>query len=84
MFSINEGSSISGEFKNDSRIHEHDFISVGAEEKEKSIICKTCGLVYCEKCGKLVTIIGKNHTRHNISITSKDLLIRKKQLSIAE
>jgi hypothetical protein len=79
MFSINEGSSISGEFRNDSRIHEHDFISVGAEEKEKSIICKTCGLVYCEKCGKLVkTTLGI------ISITSKDLLILKKQLSIAE
>jgi hypothetical protein len=65
MFPINEDSSISGEFRSDSRIHEHDFILV-RDEEEKSIICKTCGLVYCEKCGKLVTIIGKNHTRHII------------------
>ena len=29
MFPINEDSNISEEFRNDSRIHEHDFISVG-------------------------------------------------------
>jgi len=58
MFPINEDSDISEEFRNDSRIHEHDFISVGAEE-EKSIICITCGSLYCEKCSKLLTITGK-------------------------
>lgn len=58
MFPINEDNGINEEFINDSRIHEHDFISVGAKE-EKSIICITCGSLYCEKCGKLVTIIGK-------------------------
>jgi hypothetical protein len=53
------------EFRNDSRIHEHDFISVGAEE-QKSIICITCGSLYCEKCSKLLTITGKNYIQHNI------------------
>lgn len=34
-------------------IHEHDFVPmVKEEEEQKSIICLTCGLCYCEKCGK--------------------------------
>jgi hypothetical protein len=65
MFPINEDSSISEEFRNDSTIHEHDFISVGTEQ-EKSIICITCGSLYCEKCGKLVTISEKNYMQQNI------------------
>jgi hypothetical protein len=35
------------------KIHEHDFISIKTE-KEISSICSTCGLLYCEKCGKVV------------------------------
>jgi hypothetical protein len=38
------------------KIHEHDFISVKTE-KETSSICSTCGLLYCEKCGKAVNDI---------------------------
>jgi hypothetical protein len=38
-------------FGNHTRIHEHDFISIRAEEKP-SVICSTCGLFYCEMCGK--------------------------------
>jgi hypothetical protein len=33
------------------KIHEHDFITFEAEEKP-SLICSTCGLLYCEICGK--------------------------------
>ena len=36
---------------NTTKIHEHDFITFGAEEKS-SVICSTCGLFYCETCGK--------------------------------
>ena len=38
---------------NATKIHEHDFITFGAEEKP-SVICSTCGLFYCETCGKSV------------------------------
>lgn len=38
---------------NATKIHEHDFIAFGAEEKP-SLICSTCGLFYCETCGKSV------------------------------
>ena len=55
------------EFIIGSRIHEHDFISVKAKSEQGSIIiCSICGLVYCEKCGKLVTIYNKNYMQHNI------------------
>ena len=36
------------------KVHEHDFISIKTE-KETSSICSTCGLLYCENCGKAVT-----------------------------
>jgi hypothetical protein len=36
------------------KIHEHDFIS-DKTEKESTSICSTCGLLYCENCGKVVT-----------------------------
>ena len=39
-------------FKNHTKIHEHDLVSIRTE-RETSIICSTCGLIYCEKCGKL-------------------------------
>ena len=35
------------------KVHEHNFISIKTE-KETSSICSTCGLLYCEKCGKVV------------------------------
>jgi hypothetical protein len=35
------------------KIHEHDFISVKTE-KETTSVCSTCGLLYCENCGKTV------------------------------
>jgi hypothetical protein len=68
MFEINEvdGDGIIAEFRNDTRIHEHDFISIGGKE-QKSTICLTCGSLYCEKCGKLlVTHHDKNYMKHNI------------------
>ena len=36
------------EFRNLTRIHEHDYVG-----EKASIICSTCGLRYCEKCGKV-------------------------------
>jgi hypothetical protein len=67
MARINEvgGSTINKVFRNYIGIHEHDFISIRTEE-EKSIVCLTCGSLYCEKCGKSVTIIHKNYMSHNI------------------
>ena len=41
------------ELKSHVKIHEHDFIPVRSES-ETSLVCSTCGLLYCEKCGKLV------------------------------
>jgi len=41
------------ELKNHNRAHEHDFIT-SRTESESSLICLTCGLLYCEVCGKLV------------------------------
>jgi hypothetical protein len=37
----------------DEKIHEHDFISIKTE-KETTSVCSTCGLLYCENCGKAV------------------------------
>jgi hypothetical protein len=39
------------ELSNYARIHEHDFTTIRVEEKP-SLICATCGLLYCETCGK--------------------------------
>ena len=55
------------EFRTGSRIHEHDFISVKTKEEQGPIIiCCICGLVYCDKCGKLVIIYDKNYMQHNV------------------
>ena len=35
------------------KIHEHDFISIKIEKVTTSV-CSTCGLLYCENCGKAV------------------------------
>ena len=57
---------IIGESRNGTRIREHDFISVKAKRQQESIIiCSVCGLVYCEKCGKLVIIYHKNYMQYN-------------------
>ena len=47
------------------KIHEHDFISRGTES-ETLLVCSTCGLLYCEKCGKLV---NKRHASIERRIT---------------
>jgi hypothetical protein len=54
------------EFRTRARIHEHDFISIRTEKEQTSIICSTCGLIYCEKCDKLVMIYDKNYMNYNI------------------
>ena len=51
---------------NPTRIHEHDFISIKTEKEQTSILCSTCRSLYCEKCGKLVTIIDQNYMQYNI------------------
>jgi hypothetical protein len=45
-------------FRSLTRIHEHDFVG-----EKASIICSTCGLRYCEKCGKGCSLCGgeNNH-----------------------
>lgn len=53
-------------------IHEHDFVIRAKEQEEKeerkSIICVTCGSLYCESCGKLLgTLYDKNYMQHNHS-----------------
>ena len=54
------------EFRTGTRIHEHDFISVKNKKGQAPIIiCCICGLVYCEKCGKLVITYNKNYMQHN-------------------
>ena len=49
---------VSKELKNRTRTHEHYFIPSTAGS-EPSLICLTCGLLYCERCGKLV---NQTHT----------------------
>ena len=51
-------------------IHEHDFVPIMVKEKEeqKSIICLTCGLFYCEECGEPLvrtTINDKKLIQHS-------------------
>ena len=62
----NNNTVIIREFRTGNRIHEHDFISVKTKKEQASIIvCSICSHVYCEKCGKLVTIYDKNYMHHN-------------------
>ena len=63
----NNNSIIIREFRDDTRIDEHDFILVKTKKEQASItICSICGLVYCEKCGKIVTTYDKNYMQHNV------------------
>jgi len=73
--------SITKELKNygsNMLIHEHDFEPVKTkEDKQKSIICLICGLLYCEICGKLLASTPTNDRKitHNSNlsiITSKE------------
>ena len=54
------------ELINPTRIHEHNFISIKTEKEQTSILCSTCRSLYCEKCGKLVTISDQNYMQYNI------------------
>ena len=59
---------IIGEFLNHTiKLHEHDFMLIRNEKEQMSmIICSICGLVYCEKCGKLVMMYGKIYMQKNV------------------
>jgi hypothetical protein len=47
-------------------LHEHDFISADMDEK-RIIRCLTCGLLYCERCGKLL-LSNKSAKYHSDSL----------------
>ncbi len=69
MLPVNELQSnnhIIGEFSNHTKLHEHDFKLIRTEKEQTSIICSICGLVYCEKCGKLVMTYGKSYMQKSI------------------
>ena len=69
MLPVNELQSnnhIIGEFSNHTKLHEHDFKLIRTEKEQTSIICLTCRSIYCEKCGKLLTIIDQNYMQNNI------------------
>ena len=62
----NSNTVIIKQFRIGIRIHEHDFVSVKTKNEQASIIiCSVCDLVYCEKCGKLVTRYDKDYMQHN-------------------
>ncbi|MFL6322117.1 MAG: hypothetical protein ACJ72Q_16800 [Nitrososphaeraceae archaeon] len=64
-----EYSGIVKEFRNitDYIIHEHDFIAIRTKKEQTSIIiCSTCGSLYRENCGKLVTKPDENYMQHDI------------------
>jgi hypothetical protein len=54
------------ELLNHTKLHEHDFKLIRSEKEQTSIICSICGLVYCEKCGKLVMIYGKSYMQKSV------------------
>ena len=55
---------ITGEFRALTRIHEHDFSSIRTEKEQTTFVCSTCGLVYCEKCGKLVMVYDNVYMKY--------------------
>jgi hypothetical protein len=61
-----EYSGIVKEFRKYAIIHEHDFIAIRTKKEQTSIICSTCGSLYRENCGKLVTKPDKNYMQHDI------------------
>jgi len=57
---------VTAPLENSEMILEYMNTTLFQSEAEKSIICLTCGLLYCEKCGKLlVTTHDKNYMQHN-------------------
>ena len=59
--SESEYSNSAKEFSNYAVIHEHDFITISTRKEQASNICSTCGSLYRENSGKLVTIPDKNY-----------------------
>ena len=53
-------------FLNHTKLHAHDFKLIRSEKEQTSIICSVCGLVYCEKCGKLVMMYGKSYMQKSV------------------
>jgi len=48
-------------------IHEHDFEPIKIKEDERKLnICLICGLLYCEKCGKLLASTITNNDKKSI------------------
>ena len=62
----NSNTVIIREFITNTRIHEHDFIPIKTDKEQTAIICSICGLIYCEKCGKLVMIYDKDYMQRNV------------------
>jgi Lrp/AsnC family transcriptional regulator, regulator for asnA, asnC and gidA len=52
-----DGATRAKESTRPNRMHEHEFIT-NKTGYEISVICSTCGLLYCEKCGKLTNKIA--------------------------
>jgi hypothetical protein len=49
-------------------IHEHDFITARIKETDSSLIhCITCGICYCDLCGKALEDKITNHECYDIS-----------------
>ncbi len=56
-------------------IHEHDFEPIKIKEDERKLnICLICGLLYCEKCGKLLASTIKNNARSMDNFNLPELL----------
>jgi hypothetical protein len=62
-FGVSSNNSIQAENK---LIHEHDFITIRIKETNSSH-CITCGIYYCDLCGKALEDKVTNHECHNIS-----------------
>jgi hypothetical protein len=41
------------------QIHEHDFIQIAVKGSSTLIRCITCGIYYCEHCGKALSDIPR-------------------------
>jgi hypothetical protein len=65
-FGISSNNAIQSENK---LIHEHDFITIRIKETNSFLIhCITCGIYYCDLCGKALEDKVTNHECYNISI----------------
>jgi hypothetical protein len=58
-FGVSSNNAIQSENK---LIHEHDFITIRIKETNSSLIhCITCGIYYCDLCGKALEDKVTNH-----------------------